>query len=154
MFYRLWHEEQARCSEIGNHDADAFAEHGGAGGARRHEADRSVQRVQRESSSNEQVDGAGSSRWAAGAEAKGARGGRAKAACSRRIRQLTIDSLPGYLKLPFYLWTRAAVVRLIEREYGISVSLSTVGRYLAGWGMNPQKPAPRTDERNGSAIAR
>ena len=71
-----------------------------------------------------------------------------------RIRQLIIDSLPDQLKLPFYLWTRAAVVSLIEREYGISVSLTTVGRYLAGGGMSPQKPARRAYERHDAAIAR
>ena len=80
--------------------------------------------------------------------------GRLQAAQLARIRQLIIDSLPDQLKLPFYLWTRAAVVSLIEREYGISVSLSTVGRYLAGWGMSPQKPVRRAYERNDAAIAR
>jgi transposase len=80
--------------------------------------------------------------------------GRLQPAQSARIRQLIIDSLPDQLKLPFYLWTRAAVVSLIEREYGISVSLTTVGRYLAGWGMSPQKPVRRAYERNDAAIAR
>ena len=73
---------------------------------------------------------------------------------SARIRQLIIDSLPDQMKLPFYLWTRAAVVALIEHEYGISVSLTTVGRYLSGWGMSPQKPVRRAYERDDAAIAR
>ena len=80
--------------------------------------------------------------------------GRLNRTQSARIRQLIIDSLPDQLKLPFYLWTRAAVVTLIEREYGISVSLTTVGRYLSGWGMSPQKPVRRAYERNDAAIAR
>ena len=80
--------------------------------------------------------------------------GHLQPAQSARIRQLIIDSLPDQLKLPFYLWTRAAVVSLIEREYGVSVSLTTVGRYLAGWGMSPQKPVRRAYERNDAAIAR
>ncbi len=80
--------------------------------------------------------------------------GRLQPAQSARIRQVIIDSLPDQLKLPFYLWTRAAVVSLIEREYGISASLTTVGRYLAGWGMSPQKPVRRACERNDAAIAR
>ena len=67
---------------------------------------------------------------------------------------MIIDALPDQLKLPFYLWTRAAVVRLIEREYGITVSLTTVGRYLKHWGMSPQKPVRRAYERNDAAIAR
>ena len=52
--------------------------HGGAGGARGHEAAGGVRRVRRGSSSGERVDSARSSRWAAGAEAEVARtaGGR------------------------------------------------------------------------------
>jgi transposase len=80
--------------------------------------------------------------------------GRLKAAQAARIRQLIIDSLPDQLKLPFYLWTRAAVINLIERQYGITVSLTTVGRYLNRWGMSPQKPVRRAYERDAVAISR
>jgi transposase len=80
--------------------------------------------------------------------------GRLNPAQAKRIRQLIIDSLPDQLKLPFYLWTRAAVVSLIEREYSIGVSLTSVGRYLKRWGMSPQKPVRRAYERNDEAIAR
>ena len=62
--------------------------------------------------------------------------------------------MPDQLKLPFYLWTRAAVARLIEREYGVTVSPSTVGRYLGAWGMSPQRPVRRAYERDDAAIAR
>lgn len=79
--------------------------------------------------------------------------GRLNLVQAKRIRQLIIDSLPDQLKLPFYLWTRAAVVSLIEREYGIEVSLTSVGRYLRRWGMSPQKPVRRAYERNDAAIA-
>ena len=67
---------------------------------------------------------------------------------------MIIDAMPDQLKLPFYLWTRAAVASLISREYGIEVSLVTVGRYLNAWGMSPQKPVKRAYERNDAAIAR
>ena len=80
--------------------------------------------------------------------------GRLKPAQAARIRQLNIDSLPDQLKLPFYLWTRAAVIKLIERQYGITVSLTTVGRYLNRWGMSPQKPVRRAYERDAAAISR
>lgn len=73
---------------------------------------------------------------------------------SMRIRQMIIDALPDQLKLPFYLWTRAAVANLIKREYGIEVSLTTVGRYLVAWGMSPQKPVRHAYERNDAAIKR
>lgn len=68
----------------------------------------------------------------------------------RRIR----DRHPDQLKLPFYLWTREAVQQLIHREFGLAVSVWTVGRYLRGWGFTPQKPARRAFERDPRAVAR
>jgi len=80
--------------------------------------------------------------------------GRLNAGQSARIRSLIVCKMPDQLKLPFYLWTRAGVANLIEREYGTAVSLTTVGRYLKAWGMTPQKPARRAYERNDRAIKR
>lgn len=81
-------------------------------------------------------------------------GGRLRVAQAQRIRSLIVGKLPDQLKLPFYLWTRAAVASLIAREYGLTVSLTTVGRYLKAWGMSPQKPVRRAYERNDAAIAK
>jgi len=81
-------------------------------------------------------------------------GGRLNARRAARIRALIIGKMPDQLKLPFYLWTREAVARLIEGEYGIAVSQTTVGRYLKAWGMSAQKPVRRAYERNDEAIAR
>jgi hypothetical protein len=36
----------------------------------------------------------------------------------------------------------------------VTISLTTVGRYLNGWGMSPQKPVRRAYERNDAAIGR
>lgn len=71
-----------------------------------------------------------------------------------RIRQQIIDHMPDQLKLGFYLWTRAAVAQLIEREVGVGLAVTTVGRYLKAWGMSAQKPVRRAYERNDAAIAR
>lgn len=81
-------------------------------------------------------------------------GGRLSARQATRIRGLVLGKMPDQLKLPFYLWTRAAVAELIAREYGIHVSLTSVGRYLKAWGMSPQKPMRRAYERNDVAITR
>ena len=80
--------------------------------------------------------------------------GRLNSKQAARIRSLVIGKMPDQLKLPFYLWTRAAVVQLIKREYGIQVSLTSVGRYLKAWGMSVQKPVRRAYERNDEAIVR
>jgi transposase len=81
-------------------------------------------------------------------------GGRLRGTQAQHIRRLIVGKMPDQLKLPFYLWTRAAVASLIAREYGIAVSLVTVGRYLRSWGLSPQKPVRRAYERNDAAIAR
>ncbi len=78
--------------------------------------------------------------------------GRLNAKQAQRLRALIVGRMPDQLKLPFYLWTRAAVASLIQREYGIEVSLVTVGRYLSRWGLSPQKPVKRAYERNDAAI--
>lgn len=79
--------------------------------------------------------------------------GRLNAEQSARMRAMIVGKMPDQLKLPFYLWTRAAVASLIERECRQVVSLTTVGRYLKSWGMTPQKPTKRAYERNDAAIA-
>lgn len=76
--------------------------------------------------------------------------GKQSAVIRRRIR----DRHPDQLKLPFYLWTREAVGELIAREFGIEVSVWTVGRYLRDWGFTPQKPARRAWEQNPKAVRR
>jgi len=81
-------------------------------------------------------------------------GGRLTTKQASRIRTLIIGKMPDQLKLPFYLWTREAVMRLIEREYSVTVSPTTVGRYLKAWGMSAQKPVRRAYERNDAAITR
>jgi transposase len=70
-----------------------------------------------------------------------------------KVRRRIVDAMPDQLKLPFDLWTRAAVAALIARECEVTVSLTTVGRYLAAWGFSVQQPVRRAYERNDAAIA-
>ena len=63
-----------------------------------------------------------------------------------------VDHCPDQLKLPFYLWTREAVAQLIERRFGLRLSVWTVGRYLKRWGFTPQKPVKQAFERNPEAV--
>lgn len=73
---------------------------------------------------------------------------------SAQLRQLIIDSLPEQLTLPFYLWTRAAAVSLIEPEHRVTVLLKPVSRCLNGSGMSPKKAVRRAYERDDTAIGR
>ena len=72
---------------------------------------------------------------------------------ARIVRTIT-DRCPEQLKLPFYLWTREAVDRLIEKRFGIHLSVWTVGRYLERWGFTPQKPVRRAFEKNPEEVDR
>lgn len=68
------------------------------------------------------------------------------------VAQAIANKPPDQLRLPFYLWTREAVGQLIERKYGVRVSVWTVGRYLRTWGFTPQKPVRRAFEADPEAV--
>jgi transposase len=69
-----------------------------------------------------------------------------------QIAKAVSDHHPDQLKLPFYLWTREAVARLIEQRFGVQLSIWTVGRYLSRWGFTPQKPTRRAYEQNPETV--
>jgi transposase len=71
---------------------------------------------------------------------------------ARAVRKIT-GACPDQLRLPFALWTREAVVQLLARDFGLSVSVWTAGRYLRSWGLTPQKPVRRAYERDPVAVA-
>jgi transposase len=61
---------------------------------------------------------------------------------------------PRQYGLDFGLWTRAVVAELIERKFGIRLSVATVGAVLARLGLSPQKPLERAYQRDPEAIER
>ena len=81
------------------------------------------------------------------------KGGSLLAWQAAQIARMVSDRCPDQLKLPFYLWTREAVGQLIERRFGICLSLWTIGRYLARWGFTPQKPVRRAFEKNPQQVS-
>jgi len=70
----------------------------------------------------------------------------------RTICRLITDHCPDQLKLPFYLWTREAVVHLIAQRCGVRLSVWTAGRLLAKWGFTPQKPTRRAFEQDSQEV--
>ena len=52
------------------------------------------------------------------------------------------------------LWTRAAVVELIEQKFSVRLGLTAVGELLAKLGLTPQKPLQRAYQRDPEAIER
>lgn len=59
---------------------------------------------------------------------------------------------PRQYGLDFGLWTRAIVVELIEKKFGIRLGLTAVGELLAKLGLTPQKPLQRAYQRDPEAI--
>ncbi|AEJ01121.1 isxo7 transposase [Nitrosomonas sp. Is79A3] len=87
------------------------------------------------------------------ARGKKAGGGRMLSeAQERTIQKMICDKRPEQLKMEFTLWNRAAVMQLIERKYGIKLTVRGVGNYLKRWGFTPQKPIRRAYERSSEAV--
>lgn len=76
------------------------------------------------------------------------------AADAARVVRIILGRCPDQLRLPFTLWTREAVRRVLQRDFGVEVSVWTVGRYLNEWGLTPQKPLTRAYEQNPAAVRR
>jgi transposase len=85
----------------------------------------------------------------------GQRSGRPKKLGGTQIRWIykTIcDKDPRQLKFVFALWTRAMIVDLIQRQYGIQLSKTSVGRLLHQLGFSCQKPLYRAYQRNAELV--
>ncbi len=76
------------------------------------------------------------------------------AAQERTIQRLVSDRTPEQLRLPFALWTRAAIGQLMQARYGLRMPVRTIGHYLRRWGFTPQKPLKRAYEQRPEAIQR
>jgi transposase len=67
-------------------------------------------------------------------------------------QQRLVDAIktkhPDQLRIPGLLWTRSAVGELIERDCGVRLDLSTVGRYLRRWGFTLKRPVKRALEQD------
>lgn len=51
------------------------------------------------------------------------------------------------------LWTRRLIAVLIKQQFGIRLSVTTVGTLLARLGLTPQRPLQRANARDDDAIA-
>lgn len=71
-----------------------------------------------------------------------------------QICQAIIEHCPDHFDLPFYLWTRDAIVQFIAQKYNVNVSIWTVRRYLDNWGFTFAKPGIHVDENDTSMIGK
>ena len=85
----------------------------------------------------------------------GKRSGRPKKLTGSQIRwiyKVVCDKDPQQLKFKFALWTRSMVADLIKRQFGIKLSLTSVGRLLSQLGLSCQKPLYRAYQRNPELV--
>jgi transposase len=76
------------------------------------------------------------------------------AAQERQVFRWINGKNPNQYGFEFALWTRGLVRALIQREFGVSLSLASVGTLLARLGLTPQKPLQRAYQRDPQAIER
>lgn len=68
------------------------------------------------------------------------------------VQKLIADKTPDRLKMPYALWSRAAVAELIEQRFGLKLKVRTMGMYLQRWGFTPQKPMRKAYEQSPAAV--
>ena len=71
-----------------------------------------------------------------------------------RLYELIVGSDPRQLSFAFALWTREMVRQVIRREFGVALSVVSVGRLLRAMGLSPQRPLYRAYQQNPEAVQR
>jgi transposase len=72
----------------------------------------------------------------------------------RRLSTLIVGHDPRQWQFEFGLWTREMVRALIRREFGVALSVVSVGRLLRTLGLSPQRPLWRAYQQNPDAVER
>jgi transposase len=71
-----------------------------------------------------------------------------------RLYELIVGADPRQLSFEFALWTREMVRLVIRREFGVALSVVSVGRLLRTMGLSPQRPLYRAYQQNPEAVQR
>ena len=71
-----------------------------------------------------------------------------------RLYALIAGQDPRQMQFEFALWTREMVREVIRREFGVALSVVSVGRLLRKLGMSPQRPLHRAYQQNPEAVDR
>ena len=71
-----------------------------------------------------------------------------------RLYALIAGQDPRQMQFEFALWTREMVREVIRREFGVALSVVSVGRLLRKLGMSPQRPLHRAYQQNPEAVER
>ena len=69
-----------------------------------------------------------------------------------RLYSIIVGTDPRQLEFEFALWTRNMIREVIGREFGVTMSEVTVGRWLKAMGLSPQKPLYRAYQADPEAV--
>jgi transposase len=69
-----------------------------------------------------------------------------------KLYGLIVGADPRQLSFEFALWTRDMVREVIRREFGVALSVVSVGRLLRTMGLSPQRPLHRAYQQNPEAV--
>jgi len=70
----------------------------------------------------------------------------------KEIQSIICDKNPEQMKLKFALWTRQAVIDLVQCRFDIKLPIRTAGEYLKRWGYTPQKPIRKAYEQQPQKV--
>ena len=73
--------------------------------------------------------------------------------CAQIVKLIT-DKTPDQLRMPFVLWTAAAVRDLVIKKFSLALPLRTMRKYLAKWDFTPQKPIRKAWQQNPAKVQR
>lgn len=71
--------------------------------------------------------------------------------CATIVRIIS-DNTPDQLKMPFVLWTAAAVRDLVQERFGVLFPVRTMRKYLRKWNFTPQKPLRKAWQQSPAAV--
>ena len=71
-----------------------------------------------------------------------------------RLYGLIVGRDPRQMQFEFALWTREMIREVIRREFGVALSVVSVGRLLGKLGLSPQRPLHRAYQQDPEAVER
>ncbi|HUH70491.1 MAG TPA: winged helix-turn-helix domain-containing protein [Mycobacterium sp.] len=71
-----------------------------------------------------------------------------------RPRDILASKDPRQLQFDFGLWTRDMIAIVVEREFGVRLHRTTIGRILRQLGFSPQRPLRRAWQQDREAVRR
>jgi len=71
--------------------------------------------------------------------------------CANIVKLIT-DKTPDQLRMPFVLWTAAAVRDLVIKMFSVVLPLRTMRKYLLNWDFTPQKPIRKAWQQKSASV--